>query len=63
MEIFVTLVPFLIHADLDLISGQHLDEVGGRELTALIGVEYLRRAVTRQRLLDGFDAEVGLRRG
>jgi len=62
MEIFVTLVPFFIHAGLDLFGGQHLDEVGRRELTAMIGVEYLRRAVTRQRLLDGFDAEVGLRR-
>ena len=50
------------HADLDLAGGQHLDEVGGRELAALIRVEYLGRAVTCQRLLHSFYAEVGLQR-
>ena len=44
------------HADLDLVTGQHLDEVGGGELAALVRVEDLGRAVTGQGFLDGFDA-------
>lgn len=51
-----------IHADLDLSSGQHFDELGRSELAALIGVEYLRRAVTRQRFLHSFYAKIGLQR-
>src|SRR6056297_3851752 len=51
-----------VHADPDLAGGQHLDEVGGSELAALVGVEDLGRAVTRQRLFHSFYAEVGLHR-
>lgn len=51
-----------IHADLDLAVGQHPDEVGRGELAALVRVEDLRRAVTRQRLLDGFEAKIRLKR-
>lgn len=43
--------PLAIHADLDFAGGQHFYEVGRCELAALIGVEDLGRAVSRQRLL------------
>ena len=51
--------PLALHADLDLAARQHIDELGRGELAALIGVKDLGGAVSRQRLLDGFDAEVG----
>jgi hypothetical protein len=54
--------PLVIHADFDLTGGQYLDEVGRGELAALIGVEYLGRAVFRQRLLDSFHAKISLPR-
>lgn len=37
---------------------QHAGELGARELTALIGVEYLRRSVLRQGFFQGLDTEV-----
>jgi len=49
-----------IHADFDLACGQRLDEVGGRELAALIRVEHLGRAVLRQRLLHDYYAKIRL---
>lgn len=48
--------PLAIHTDLDLAGGEHLDEVAGRELAALIRIEDLARAVTCQRLFDSFHA-------
>ena len=54
--------PFSVHADLDFPARQHLDELGRRELAALIRVEDFRLAVVRQRLFDSFNAEVGLQR-
>jgi hypothetical protein len=42
--------PLAVHTDLDLMCRQRLDELGRGELAALIGVEYLGPAVTRQRL-------------
>ena len=51
-----------VHADPDLAGGQNLDEVGGRELTALIAVEDLGRAVTCERFLCSFDADVDVQR-
>jgi hypothetical protein len=50
------------HADLDLVGCQHFDEVRRGELAALIGVEYLGRAVFRQRLLHSFYAKISLQR-
>ena len=44
------------HADLDLVTGQHLDEVGGGELAALVRIEDFRLSMTRHGFLDGFDA-------
>lgn len=61
-EDIVAPCPLAVHADLDLAGGQHLDEVGRSELAALVGVENLGRAVTRQRLLHRFNAKVGLQR-
>ena len=37
--------PFAIHAYLDRVGFENLDEVVARELAALVGVEDLRRAV------------------
>lgn len=53
--------PFSINA-LDLAGSQHLDEIGKGELATLVGIEYLRRAVTRQRLLPSLHSEVSLQR-
>jgi hypothetical protein len=46
-----------VHADTDLVPGQHAHEGLARELRALIRVEDLRPAVTRQRFLERRDAE------
>jgi len=51
-----------VHADLDLAGGQHLDEVGGCELAALIRVEDFGLAVLRQRFLHSFYAKISLQR-
>ena len=48
-----------IHADADLMTLENADEVGGRELRALVGVEDLRLSEALQRLLECLDAEVG----
>ena len=53
---------FSVHADLDFSACQNFDEVGGRELAALIGVEDVGLAVARQCILNSFNAEVGLQR-
>src|SRR5512134_3102917 len=47
-----------VHADGDLGILQYLDEVRRGELAALVGVEDLRPAMTGQRLLQRFNAEV-----
>ena len=47
-----------VHADPHLAGGQTLDEVGGGELTALIAVEDLGRAVTCERCLHSLDADI-----
>jgi hypothetical protein len=60
-EDFVTPGALAVHADPDLAGGQNLDEVGGPGLTALIAVEDLGRAVTCERFLRSFDADVDLR--
>jgi len=52
-----------IHADLDLVGGQHLDVVGRCELAAPIAAEYLGLAVTWERLPESFDAEVTVQHG
>ena len=49
---------FSVHADLDTVVGQRPGEVGASELAALVGIEYLRRAVPGNRLLQCLDAEV-----
>ena len=51
---------FAVHADLDFAGGQHLDEVGGCELAALVRVEGLGRAVSRQCFLDSFGVDASL---
>ena len=50
-EDVVALGALAIHADGDLGSLQHLDEVNRGELAALVGVENVRPAVAGQRLL------------
>jgi hypothetical protein len=61
-EDVVALGDFAVHADPDVVTLEHVDEVGGGELASLIGVEDLRRAVERDRLLDRLDAEIGRER-
>ena len=51
---------FAVHADLDLRILQHINPVTAGELAALIGVEYLRRAVCCQRFLQRINAELGV---
>jgi hypothetical protein len=51
-----------VHADLDLVFGEHASEGGACKLRALVGVDDLRLAVPRQRLFERLDAEVGLHR-
>ena len=53
---------FSVHADLDLRISQNLDPISTCELAALVGVEYLRRAVLGQRLFQGLDAEFRIHR-
>ncbi len=50
-----------VHGDGDFGVLQHLDEVDGGELAALVGVEDVGLAVPGQRLFDGLDAEVRLK--
>src|SRR6187455_2739511 len=57
-EDVVTPCALAVHADSDFGGLQHLGEVGRAELTSLIGVEDLRLAMPRERLLQGLDAEV-----
>src|SRR6202163_2976798 len=49
--------PFAVHADGDAVAGEHGGEGRTGELRALVGVEDLRPAVTRQGVLQGLDAE------
>src|SRR5674476_1411024 len=49
--------PFAVHADGDGVAGEHAGECRAGELRALVGVEYLRLAVTSQGILQGLDAE------
>lgn len=42
-----------VHADLDGMVAQHLGEVGTGELTALVGIEDLRRTVLGNRFFQG----------
>jgi len=52
-----------VHADLDLSSPENVQELGARELTALVGVEDLGTAVVCERLLERRDAEITRERG
>ena len=54
--------PFAVHADRNVVAGEHAGEGLARELRALIGVEDIRLAVTRQRILQRRDAECRLHR-
>jgi len=54
--------PLAVHADSDLVRFQHIDEVRTCELAPLIGIDGVGFAVPRDRLLQGFDAEVGVHR-
>src|SRR5450759_4208121 len=49
--------PFTVHADCDVVIGEHASEGRARELRALIRVEDLRLAVTSQSVLECLDAE------
>ena len=51
-----------VHADLDLVFGEHAGEGGAGKLRALVGVDDLGLAVPRQRFFERLDAEVGLHR-
>lgn len=51
-----------VHRDGNLSLFQHGGEVDGGELRSLVGVEDVGLAVTGQRLLDRFDAEIGFHR-
>src|SRR5215210_2168838 len=51
-----------VHADGDLVLGQHADKDVAGELAALIGVEDLRPAMAVQSLFQGLDAERRLHR-
>src|SRR4051794_22819957 len=57
-EHVVAPAPGTVHSDRDLPAAQHVQELGAGELAALIGVEDLRRAEARERLLERGDAEV-----
>src|SRR3979411_814952 len=48
---------FAVHADGDAVAGENAGECRAGELRALVGVEYLRLAVTGQGILQGLDAE------
>ena len=48
-----------IHRDFDLVSLEDISEGGAGELTALVGVENLRLAEPRQRLLSSSSSERG----
>ncbi len=54
--------PLAIHADLNLAAGQNLDEIGRGELTALIGVEYLRLAIALQCFFERVDAKIRIQK-
>ena len=49
--------PLAIHADFNLCITQNLDPIAAGELAALIGVEYLWRAVFGQRLFQCLNAD------
>ena len=53
---------FAVHADRDAIFDQQAGERSASELRTLVGVEDLRLAVLRQRLLQRLDAECRLHR-
>ena len=57
-EHVVTPAALAVHADLDAVVFQHAGEVQAGELTALVGVEDFRLAVTVDCLLYRFLAEV-----
>jgi len=44
-----------VHADLDMLRAQHIEERRAGKLRALIGVEYLRRAEAIERVLEPGD--------
>jgi hypothetical protein len=46
-----------VHADRDFLAVQHAGKGLGRELAALVGIEYLGLAITRQRLFQSFHTE------
>src|SRR5450756_2176315 len=54
--------PFAVHADCNVVVGEHTGEGRASELRALICVEYLRLAVTSQSVLECLDAECRFRR-
>ena len=49
---------FTVHTDLYLCGTQNAYPVTTDELAALVGIEYLRRTMRGQHLLQGLDAEV-----
>src|ERR1700759_971214 len=52
--------PFPIHADPDTARFQFIEEARAGELDPLIGVEYFRRPMTCNRVLQRLDAEIRL---
>ena len=61
-EDVVAPLPTTVHADLDPVAAQLVDELCPGELAALIGDHDLGFAVACDGLLQRFDAEVGLHR-
>jgi len=53
---------FAVHADRNVVVGEHTGEGLARELRTLIGVEGIRLAVMRQSILQRLDAERRLHR-
>ena len=50
---------FAIHADLDAVALDQVDERRAGKLAALVGIEDLRLSMALNGVLDGFNAEVG----
>src|SRR5260370_13657021 len=49
--------PFAVHANGDVVLGEHAGEGRAGKLRALLGVEHVRPAVRSQSILNGLDAE------